>query len=71
MKPSDSKHDLDIKLSEKWNLEGLKSVVSKDAHKKSEGGGQWGPIKKSRVLHLGNVEKPPHSQFSAQRAPEG
>ena len=29
MKPSDSKHDLDIKPIEKGNLEGLKSVVSK------------------------------------------
>ena len=34
-------------------------------------GGQWGPILKSRLIHLGNVEKPPHPQFSAQRAPEG
>ena len=34
-------------------------------------GGQCGPIKKNRLLHLGNVEKPPHPQFSAQRAPEG
>ena len=28
-KSSDSKYDLDIKPNEKWNLEGLKSVVSK------------------------------------------
>ena len=33
--------------------------------------GQWGPIKKTRLVNLGNVEKPPHPQFSAQRAPEG
>ena len=26
-------------------------------------------LKKTRLLHLGNVEKPPHPQFSAQRAP--
>ena len=26
---------------------------------------------KTRLLHLGNVEKPPHPHFSAQRAPEG
>ena len=42
-----------------------------DAHQKSEGG-QWGPIKKkTRLFHLGNVEKPPHPQFSARRAPAG
>ena len=34
-------------------------------------GGQRGPIKKTRLLHLGNVEKTPHPQLSAQRAPEG
>ena len=28
-------------------------------------------FKKTRHFHLGNVEKPPHPQFSAQRAPEG
>ena len=28
-------------------------------------------LKKTRLLHLGNVEKPPHPQLSAQRAPEG
>ena len=28
-------------------------------------------FKKTRLLHLGNVEKPPHPQFSAQWAPEG
>ena len=28
-------------------------------------------FKKTRLLHLGNVEKQPHPQFSAQRAPEG
>ena len=28
-------------------------------------------FKKTRVLHLGNVGKPPHLQFFAQRAPEG
>ena len=27
--------------------------------------------KKTRLLHLVNVGKPPHPQFSAQRAPEG
>ena len=27
--------------------------------------------KKTRLLHLGTVEKPPHPQFSAQRAPDG
>ena len=28
-------------------------------------------FRKTRLLHLGNVEKPPHPQFFAQRAPEG
>ena len=28
-------------------------------------------FKKTRLLHLGNVEKPPHPQLSAQRASEG
>ena len=28
-------------------------------------------FKETRLLHLGNVEKPPHSQLSAQRACEG
>ena len=28
-------------------------------------------LKKIRLLHLGNVKKPPHPQFFAQRAPEG
>ena len=28
-------------------------------------------FKKTRLLHLGNVEKPPHLRFSAQRACEG
>ena len=28
-------------------------------------------LKKTQLLHLGNVEKPPHSQLSAQRACEG
>ena len=30
----------------------------------------WGPIEKTRLLHLGNVEKPPQPQLFAQRAPE-
>ena len=38
---------------------------------KNLGRGQCGPIKKTRLLHLGNVKKPPHPQFSAQQAPEG
>ena len=28
-------------------------------------------LKKTRLLNLGNVEKPPHPQVFAQRAPEG
>ena len=28
-------------------------------------------FKKTRLLYLGNVEKPPHPQFCPQRAPEG
>ena len=55
MKPSDSKH----------------RYLPKDAHQKSDGGSERSDLKKTRLLHLGNVEKPPHPQFSAQRAPEG
>ena len=37
-----------------------------------EGGGSVrSDLKKTRLLHLGNVEKPLHPQFSAQRAREG
>ena len=28
-------------------------------------------FKKTRLLHLGNVEKPPHPDFYARRVPEG
>ena len=49
---------------------GLNRYFLKDAHQKSEGVSEV-RFKKSRVLQLGNVEKPPHAQFSAQRAPEG
>ena len=35
---------------------GLNRYLPKDAHQKSEGG-QWAPIKKTRLLHLENVEK--------------
>ena len=34
-------------------------------------GGQWGPFKKTRLLHLGTVEKPPHPQLSKQRVYKG
>ena len=40
----------------------------KDAHQKSEGVSEV-RFKKNRLFHLGNVEKPPHTQFFAQRAP--
>ena len=54
---------------ESW--EGLNLYIPKDAHNKSEGGGSFrSNLKKTRLLHLGNVEKLPHTQFSAQRAPE-
>ena len=49
----------------------LKWYFSKDAHQKSEGGSVRSDVKKTRLLHLGNVEKPPHPQLSAQRACEG
>ena len=35
------------------------------------GGSVRSDLKKNRLLHLGNVEKPPHPQLFAQRAPEG
>ena len=34
-------------------------------------GGSVRSDKKTRLLHVGNVEKPPHAQLFAQRAPEG
>ena len=49
---------------------GLNRYFQKDAHQKFE----WVSevrFKKTRLLHFGNVEKPPHPHFSAQRAPEG
>ena len=70
IKLSDSKNDLDIKPTEKLNLERLKSVFTKDAFQKSEGVSEV-RFRKTRLLHLGNVEKPPHPQFFAQRAPKG
>ena len=48
--------------------EGLKLVFSKRCASKIWGGGGF---KKTRLLHVGNVEKPPHPQLSVQRAPEG
>ena len=46
----------------------LNRYFQKDAHQKFHGEGRF---KKTRLLHLGNVEKPPDPEFSAQRAPEG
>ena len=39
IKPSNSKHDLNIKPTEKWSLKGLKSVFSKKCASKIWGGG--------------------------------
>ena len=38
MKPSDSKHDLDIEPTENEIWKGLNRYFAKDAHQKSEGG---------------------------------
>ena len=60
-----------------WNplkneiLKGFNRYFPKDAHQKSEGGVSEVRCKKTRLLHLGNVEELPHPQCSAQRAPEG
>ena len=70
IKPSESKHDLAMKPTENEICKGLNRYFSKDAHQKSEGGSVRSDLKKTRLLHRGNVEKPPHLQFSAQRAPE-
>ena len=43
MKPSDSRHDLVIKPTKKWNLEGLKSVFSKWCASKI-----WGEVSEVR-----------------------
>ena len=50
---------------------GLNRYFPKNAHEKSEGGSVRSDFKKTRLLHLRNVEKPPHPQFFALRAPEG
>ena len=39
-------------------LKGLNRYLPKDAHQKSEGGSVRYDLKKTRLLHLGNVEKP-------------
>ena len=70
MKQSDSKHDLDIKTTENESWKGLNRYFPKDAHQKSEGGSVRSDLKKSRLLHLGSVEKPPHPKFFARGAPE-
>ena len=54
--------------NESWM--GFNWYFPKDAHQKSEGVSEV-RFKKARLLHLGNVEKPPHPLFSAQRALEG
>ena len=46
-------------------------TLSCPLRKKFEGGVSEVRFRKTRLLHIGNVEKSPHSQFSAQRAPEG
>ena len=47
-----------------------KIVFSKDAHQKFEEVNEV-QCEKTRLLHLGKVEKPPHPQFFAQCVPEG
>ena len=47
-----------IGIFQKMRIENLRRSVRSD-------------FKKTRLLHLGNVEKPPQPQFSAQRAFEG
>ena len=34
-------------------------------------GGDGPILEKTRLVHLGNVQKPPHPQFSTLRAPTG
>ena len=49
----------------------LIGIFQKMRIKNLRGGGDGrSDLKKTRLLHLGNVEKPPHPQFSAQRMPE-
>ena len=54
-------------------MKGLKLVFSKRCTSKMWGGGGSvrSGLKKTRLLHLGNVEKPHHPQVFAQRACEG
>ena len=46
--------------------------ISQKIHIKNLRGCQWAPKldSETRLLHLGNVEKPPHPKLFAQRAPE-
>ena len=62
IKPSDSKHDLDMKRTETETWKGLNWYFPKDAHQKSKGVSE-ARLKKTRLLYLGNVEKPPDPQF--------
>ena len=48
-----------IGLFQKMHIKNLKGGVSEVR------------FKKTRLPHLGNVEKLPHPQFSAKKAPEG
>ena len=53
--------------------EALIGIFQKMRIKNLRGGGGVSEVRftKTRLLHLGSVEKPPHPQFSAQRACEG
>ena len=46
-------------------------IFQKMRIKNLKGGSVRSNFEKTRLLHLENLEKPPHPQFSAQRAPEG
>ena len=60
----------DVGASQKQWRRRVKWVFSKICASKIWWGVSEVRFKKTRLLHLGNVEKPPNPQFSAQRAPE-
>ena len=71
IKPADSKHDLAIKLTEKMKSGRAKIGGFQKMRIKNLMGVSEVRFKKTRLLHLENVKKPPNPQFSVQREPEG
>ena len=69
-KPSDSNQNLDLKTLKMKAGRTLIGIFQMMRIKNLRGVSEV-RIKKSRLLNLGNVEKPPHSQLVPLRAREG